>query len=997
MKKHVFKSFALITMLFSAMTLSAASGVDWSTIEWIGSTDANFSNKFKCSTKEGLVNIQKPFGDEMGIYMTFPTDVDLTCNLSGFYKQGAGLLLYLSSFTAQETEVNVTYATGSCTFWVYYADGTADGEEGSDTEAPVLESVELFGAAQNFVLLTPNATDNRGVMSYLLTPNGGAEKEVALDDAGKIKIEGLTLDKTYTYSIKAKDAAGNVSAVREITFSTLDRVFCEEEILPNVQFVKNQKLIFTAKKVSDTETYFALTSPTSTLTSMFNVNTTNKGGGTLPADYVEKDGWTLTGNTLSKTVTWATYPTSPITIAITANRTHGAGEKNLIGLSYSMDISNTCGDGSGDSGDSGDSGESNEPVYPTPPASSGIDWSTTYNWVEHQHYSSYANQYKVETGCVKESPIQIQENSGIGIYMTFAMAIKSCSINESKFEGSGLLLYLSALTAEETYVTVIFHDDTQCSFWVYNAKETTSSSTTIDWEDISTWLNHNGFTDYENQFKSNSTCCEVCYIQDYNGEKCIYVRFPREITTCNIPHYKDGGQLYIPLTSLEAIETPITVKMVTGEICSFYLYNAEGTANPTIVPGVCVYEGGAGDGLSSPPGRNLFEKGYEVSLQLDATQANILVTAITNDGEATKAVFQNYYTYIEKEANNERYMDGQDTDEFTLTVPVSWVTNNEDGIIRFAIKFEYPNGVIKVTTPEYFYLDGSGCAQRVFAIYHHDDLPATPLEGEDQFTEFAGGRILQSIQYKRRMPSEVWETLSVPFEVDRVTAFDPATGEHVPLHAQYSTSGTITSGNYWLRYFKTEEVTASNFQPNWYDIEAPSQEAAKPEKDKAYIIRLPNGGGYYNDKYIVFHGKGYQTIASEYDIPTAPADNYFSYSGNNTMMPQPLKSAYVLDNAGYYFTSSSTVTLPPFECSVNATAATIAKMPRIALNGRNNTTTDLTLLPTTDLQGGVIYSIFGAAVARFNTIDEYDQACQTLAAGVYVVVTPSATTKIQIP
>ena len=888
MKKHLFKSLALMAMLFSAMTLSAASGVDWSTIEWIGSTDANFSNKFKCSTKEGLVNIQKPFGDEMGIYMTFPTDVDLTCNLSGFYKQGAGLLLYLSSFIAQETEVIVTYKNGSRTFWVYYADGTADGEEGSDTEAPVLESVELFGAAQNFVLLTPNATDNRGVMSYLLTPNGGAEKEVALDDAGKIKIEGLTLDKTYTYSIKAKDAAGNVSAVREITFSTLDRVFCEEEILPNVQFVKNQKLIFTAKKVSDTETYFALTSPTSTLTSMFNVNTTNKGGGTLPADYVEKDGWTLTGNTLSKTVTWATYPTSPITIAITANRTHGAGEKNLIGLSYSMDISNTCGDDFGD--DSGDDSGGSGTTTPTGP--SNIDWSN-YGWVDHTGYTEYKEQFKVETGCVRENPIQVQNRNGIGIYVTFTKAVKSCSIAESYIEGSGMWVYLSALSARETQVTVTFADDSTCSFWIYNA-------------------------------------------------------------------------------------------------------HAEVPEEPT-ADGVCTYEGFTNDGLTLPPGQDLFEKGYEVTLQLDNTLENILVTATTKDGPATCAIFQNYYTFIEKEANNEQYMDGGNTSTFTKTIPVSWIKNKEDGIIRFAIKFEYPNGVIKVTTPEFFYLDGSGCAQRVFAIYHHDDLPAEPLEGEDQFTEFAGGRILQSIQYKRRMPSEVWETLSVPFDVDSVTAFDPATGEHVPLHAQYSTSGTITSGNYWLRYFKTKEVTASNFQPNWYDIEVTSQEAAKPEKDKAYIIRLPNGGGYYNDKYIVFHGRGYQTIAKNYNAPSLPADDHYSYSGNNTMMPQYLYSAYVLDNAGYYFTSSSTVTLQPFECSVNATAATIANMPRIALNGRNTTTTDLTLLPTTDLQGGVIYSIFGAAVARFNTIDEYDQACQTLAAGVYVVVTPSATTKIQIP
>lgn len=523
----------------------------------------------------------------------------------------------------------------------------------------------------------------------------------------------------------------------------------------------------------------------------------------------------------------------------------------------------------------------------------------------------------------------------------------------------------------------------------------------IDWNTIPTWVNENGFAAHREQFKAQAGCGTVHYIQDNQQKLCIYVAFGKAIKACNVDHFKNGGQLFLWLSALSNRETEIIVTFTDDTSCSFWILNAK--AEPADDPdqpveeGVCTYEGGPGDGLTAQPGKDLFKTGYEVTLQLDNTLENILVTATTNDGPATRAIFQNYYTFIEKEANNEQEMDGASTSTFTKTIPVSWIKNSADGIIRFAIKFEYPNGVIKVTTPEFFYLDGSGCAQRVFAIYHHDDLPATPLEGEDQFTEFAGGRILQSIQYKRRMPSEVWETLSVPFDVDSVTAFDPTTGEHVRLHAQYNHNGATKAGHYWLRYFKTASVTRTNFQPNWYDIEADNQDAAKPVKDKAYIIRLPNGGGYYNDKYIVFHGRGYQTIAKNYNAPASPQDDYYSYSGNNTMMPQYLSSAYVLDNAGYYFTSSSTVTLPPFECSVNATAATIAKMPRIALNGRNNTTTDLTLLPTTDLQGGVIYSIFGAAVARFNTIDEYDQACQNLAAGVYVVVTPSATTKIQIP
>ena len=83
MKKHFLKSFALIAMLFSALNLSAASGVDWSTITWIGSTDATYNEKFKCSTTEGLVNIQHPgVASEIGIYMTFPA-AGIECNLTG--------------------------------------------------------------------------------------------------------------------------------------------------------------------------------------------------------------------------------------------------------------------------------------------------------------------------------------------------------------------------------------------------------------------------------------------------------------------------------------------------------------------------------------------------------------------------------------------------------------------------------------------------------------------------------------------------------------------------------------------------------------------------------------------------------------------------------------------------------------------------------------------------------------------------------------------------
>ena len=139
MKKHFLKSFALIAMLFSAMTISAASGVDWSAFDFIGDGAGGgaYANKYKVQTVDGLsvVNIQKPgFADEAGIYLTVPAGIS-NCTVNGAI-QGAGMVLYLSSFTAKETEVTITHADGTCTFWVYYADGTEGGGEGGEEPEP---------------------------------------------------------------------------------------------------------------------------------------------------------------------------------------------------------------------------------------------------------------------------------------------------------------------------------------------------------------------------------------------------------------------------------------------------------------------------------------------------------------------------------------------------------------------------------------------------------------------------------------------------------------------------------------------------------------------------------------------------------------------------------------------------------------------------------------------------------------------------------------------
>ena len=87
MKKHFLKSFALIAMLFSALTLSAASGVDWSSCAFLGdgAGGGKYTDKYKVSAAEGLsvINIQQPpWSEEAGIYVTVPAGIS-ECTVNG--------------------------------------------------------------------------------------------------------------------------------------------------------------------------------------------------------------------------------------------------------------------------------------------------------------------------------------------------------------------------------------------------------------------------------------------------------------------------------------------------------------------------------------------------------------------------------------------------------------------------------------------------------------------------------------------------------------------------------------------------------------------------------------------------------------------------------------------------------------------------------------------------------------------------------------------------
>lgn len=228
-------------------------------------------------------------------------------------------------------------------------------------------------------------------------------------------------------------------------------------------------------------------------------------------------------------------------------------------------------------------------------------------------------------------------------------------------------------------------------------------------------------------------------------------------------------------------------------------------------------------------------------------------------------------------------------------------------------------------------------------IYHY----GTANQGDGVYEiedEYVG-----SLIYKRIFTPGKWETLYLPFEVEKVTVEDD--GEYKLSPWQLS-----NGGNYYL----AEPVGVQNGEL-YFDF------TTTLEANKPYIIQFPEKNGYYNDRVVTFHGtRKWNELSTSFE-PLKPTTQ-MAIQGNNTLLRQTLQeNVYVLRATNDFVLQRSATTLQPFECYVlpqQATTASAAPRMRVRLRGQDDDVTtelDDVMQPTLNLTQPM-YNMLGQQV-----------------------------------
>ena len=236
------------------------------------------------------------------------------------------------------------------------------------------------------------------------------------------------------------------------------------------------------------------------------------------------------------------------------------------------------------------------------------------------------------------------------------------------------------------------------------------------------------------------------------------------------------------------------------------------------------------------------------------------------------------------------------------------------------------------------------CAENASTtIYHYgtDSQEDGVYEIEDEY--------VGTLIYKRVFTPGKWETLYLPFEVEKVTVEDD--GEYKLSPWQVS-----NGGNYYL----AEPVGVQNDEL-YFDF------TTTLEANQPYIIQFPDKDGYYDNRIVTFHGtRKWNELSTTFE-PLKPTTQ-MKIQGNNTLLKQTLQDyVYVLRATSDFVLQRSATTLQPFECYVlpqQTTIANPASRMRVRLRGQDDditTSLDTFLQPTLD-PAQPCYSVLGQQV-----------------------------------
>ena len=201
-------------------------------------------------------------------------------------------------------------------------------------------------------------------------------------------------------------------------------------------------------------------------------------------------------------------------------------------------------------------------------------------------------------------------------------------------------------------------------------------------------------------------------------------------------------------------------------------------------------------------------------------------------------------------------------------------------------------------------------------IYHYNT--PFPLGTNGVYT--TEDTLVASIYYRRRFTPYRWETLYLPFEVDRVTVLED--GEEFDLRPW----NIITGGDYYLA--KPDGMLNLEILFDFTD----ELEAHTP-----YIIQFVYD--YYRDKIITFYGKeSWNKLSTSFEVLSSSA--WMQIAGNTTLQDQLLeKPVYMLRSGLDFILQKTTTTLHPFECYVMPYTAQSGAPARMSVRLRDDVAT----------------------------------------------------------